>query len=112
MRQVSDNIIPLQTAATITTTAIPSLNLFYCSAQVSGAGGAGGTLQLQASNDETNGINTVPVNWSNIPSASVTVTGDGSFLIPKTDLCYQWVRLVYTNTGTGTISVVFKALGA
>jgi hypothetical protein len=112
MRQVNDNIIPLQAAATVTTAAIPSLNLFYCSAQISGAGGAGGTLIIQASNDETQGLNTVPTNWSNIPSATVTVTGNGSFLIPKTDLCYQWVRLVYTNTGTGTISVVFKALGA
>jgi len=112
MRQVNDNIIPVQAAATVTTAAIPSLNLFYCSAQVSGTGGAGGTLALQASNDDSQAANFVPTNWSAIPNATVTVTGNGSFLIPKTDLCYQWVRLVYTNTGTGTISVVFKALGA
>jgi hypothetical protein len=111
MRQVNDNIIPLQTAATITSAAIPALNLFYCSAQIAATGSAAGTLQLQASNDDLKGYVTSPVNWSNVPSASVAVSGAGAYLIPQTNLCYQWVRLVYTNTGTGTISVVFKALG-
>jgi len=112
MRQVNDNIIPVQTAATVTTAAIPALNLFYCSAQISTTGGGLGTLKLQASNDDSQAANFVPTNWSDIPSASTAVSGAGAFLIPKTELCYQWVRLVYTNTGTGTISVVFKALGA
>lgn len=113
MRQVNDNIIPLQAAATITTAAIPALNLFSCSAQVTTTGaGAAGTFIIQASNDDFTASNAVPVNWSAIPSATVTVAGAGAFLIPKTDLCYQWVRLVYTNTGSGTVSAVFKALGA
>jgi hypothetical protein len=112
MRQINDNIIPLQAAATVTTAAIPALNLFYCSAQIAVTGAGAGTLTLQASNDDLKGYNTAPVNWSNIPSATVVVAGSGAYLIPKTDLCYQWVRLMYTNTGAGTISVVFKALGA
>jgi hypothetical protein len=112
MRQVNDNIIPLQAAASITTAAISASLLFSISAQITATGGAAGTLKFQASNDEFWPNNNVPINWSDIPSASVSVTGDGVFLIPKIDLCYQWVRLVYTNTGTGTISVVFKALGA
>jgi hypothetical protein len=110
MRQVNENIIPLQAAASVTSAAIPALNLFYCSAQISTVGGGAGTLVIQASNDDfVNG--SPPVNWSPIPGATVTVTGPGAYLIPKTDLCYQWVRLVYTNTDAGTISVVFKALG-
>ena len=112
MRQVSDNIIPLQAAATITTAAIPALNLFSCSAQAVSTGSGAGTLVIEASNDEPIAPGATPVNWSLIPSASVSVSGAGAFLIPKTDLCYQWVRLVYTNTGSGTISVIFKALGA
>ncbi len=112
MRQVNDNIIPAQTAATITTAAIPALNLFYCSAQITATGAGAGTLVIQASNDDFTSPTTPPVNWSPIPAATITVTGAGAFLIPKTDLCYQWVRLVYTNTGSGTVSVVFKALGA
>ena len=110
MRQVNENIIPLQAAASITSAAIPALNLFYCSAQIAATGASAGTLVIQASNDDfVNG--NPPTNWSPIPTATVTVTGSGAYLIPKIDLCYQWVRLAYTNTGAGTISVVFKALG-
>jgi hypothetical protein len=111
MRQVNDNIIPLQAAASVTTAALPSLNLFSCSAQITTTGAAAGTLKIQASNDYVVQANAVPVNWSDIPSASVAVSGAGSYLIPFTNLCYEHVRLVYTNTGSGTISVVFKALG-
>ncbi len=113
MRQLNDNIIPSQAAASVNSAAIPALNLFSCSVQIAGVGGAAGTLALQASNDIAgmDGNPGSPSNWSAIPSATVSVTGDGAFLIPKTDLCYQWIRVVYTNTGTGTISVVLKALG-
>lgn len=109
MRQVNDNIIPVQAAATVTTAAISALNLFYCSAQIAVTGSGAGTLIIQASNDDIQ--NGPPVNWSAIPSATVAVSGAGAYLIPKTEICYQFVRLVYTNSGTGTISVVFKALG-
>ena len=113
MRQLNDNIIPRQTAATITSAAIPALNLFNCSAQITSTGAGAGTLKLQASNDIAgmDGNPGPPVNFSDIPSASVAESGAGAFLIPKLDLCYQWIRVVYTNTGTGTISVVVKALG-
>lgn len=113
MRQVNELIIPSQAAATITTAAIPALNLFNVSAQATAVGaGAAGTLKIQASNDEPVAANAVPTNWSDIPSATIAVAGAGAFLIPKTDLCYQWIRFVYTNSGTGTISARFKALGA
>jgi len=114
MRQVNDNIIPVRTAASVNSAAIPALNLFNCSAQIATTGAGAGTLKLQASNDMAgmDGNPGLPSNWSDIPSASVVVSGAGAFLIPKTDLCYQWVRVVYTNSGSGTISVVFKALGA
>lgn len=109
MRQVNDHIIPVQAAATVTTAAITALNLVEASAQITATGAASGTLKMQASNDDI--PNGPPVNWSDIPNATIAVSASGSFLIPKTDLCYQYVRLVYTNAGTGTISVVFKALG-
>ena len=112
MRQVNDNVIPVQAAATITTAAFDSRNLFACSVQAAATGAAGGTLALQATNDMAgqDSYPGTPSNWNQI--ATVSITGSGAFLIPMTDLCYQPLRLVYTNAGTGTISVVFKALGA
>jgi hypothetical protein len=115
MRQLNDNVLPTQAAATINSSAILSLNMFYASAQIVCTGAAAGTLVIQASNDDlttTPASNQLPVNWSNIPSATVTVTGAGVYLIPKFDLCYQYIRASYTNTGSGTISVVIKTLGA
>jgi hypothetical protein len=112
MRQLHINAIPSQTAATVNSAAILAVNLFYCSAQISVTGAGAGTLVIQASDDDlTNEPTLSPTNWSNIPSATVSVTGAGTYLIPTTTLCYQYVRVSYTNTGTGTIAVTFKALG-
>jgi hypothetical protein len=111
MRQINEPAIPLQTAANITSSAIPSLNLVYMSAQIVSTGAPSGTLKFQVSNDDPQD-GTQPANWSDLTGASVTVSGSGAVIIPKTDCCYQWVRLVYTNVGTGTIAVRFKALGA
>ncbi len=116
MRQVNNNIIPIQSAATVTSAIMDSRNLFYMSAQIAATGSAAGTLKIQVSNDEkpvlANDTAWQPTNWSDLSGASVSVSGAGAFLIPKTDLCYQYIRAVYTNSGTGTISVVIKALGA
>lgn len=114
MRQENIIVIPTQAAATITGTAIPAAQLFQCSVQINTTGSAGGTVKLQASNDAQNdqySSRQTPTNWSDIPSAAATVSAAGSVLIPKTDLCYQYIRVVYTNTGTGTIQVTLKALG-
>lgn len=111
MRQLNDNVIVTQTAATVTSAPVNSVNLFACSAQITATGSAGGTLKLQASNDNF-ATGAAPTNFTDISGATVTVTGAGAFLIPKLDICYQWIQVVYTNTGTGTISVVVKALGA
>lgn len=64
------------------------------------SGTAVGTLKLQASNDITNATN-----WSDVPSASVAISGAGTYLIPKTELCHSFIRVVYTSTsGVGTLS--------
>ena len=51
MRQANITAIPNQAAATLTSSAITSDNLFRVSAQAVVTGSAGGTLKLQASND-------------------------------------------------------------
>lgn len=112
MRQENIEIIPSQAAGNITGSPIMAVNLLYVSAQVVTVGaGAAGTLKLQASNDDPMNA-TTPVNWNDVTGASVATSGAGAFLIPKTDLCYQYIRFVYTNTGTGTLSARCKALGA
>jgi hypothetical protein len=68
-----------------------------------------GVVKFQASNDSAI---SAPVNWVDIPSATVTLTSAGSYIIPKTDLSYQWIRIVYTNGGgSGVITINYKALG-
>lgn len=115
MSQIDSLAILPQTAASVNSTALTAQNLFQCSVQMVCTGSAAGTLKVQASNDTRPGAlpsQVTPTNWSDIPSATVTVTGAGTYLIPKIDICYQYIRLVYTNTGTGTIAANLKALGA
>ena len=75
-----------------------------------------GTLQLQRSNDFSDSVSNpnsfTPINWSNIGS-SVSVSGTGAYLIPETEICYEYVQLLWTaSSGAGTITARFKALGA
>lgn len=114
MRQLNTNIIPSQNAATVTTAAVNAANLLYVSVQLTATGSAAGNLKIQVSNDYTDDTNPnfAPTNFSDLSGATVTVSGAGVYLIPKTDLSYQYIRLVYTNSGTGTISVMLKGIGA
>lgn len=114
MRELNLTIIPSRAAATVNSVAINAENLFAISGQFVGTGSAAGTLKLQASNDAPviNGQGGAPTNWADIPSATVTIAGAGVYLLPKTDICYQWVRFAYTNTGTGTMAAIAKAQGA
>ena len=76
-----------------------------------------GTVKIQASNDIYNSGYTpgsfAVTNWSDIPSASATITAGGIALIPKTDLCYRWIRAVYTSSsgGSSTVNITMNALG-
>lgn len=94
--------------------AIPAENLWAVSAQAISTGTVAATVKLQASDDNVViGTGQVPTNWSDIPSATVSVTsGGGAFLIPKTDLCYQWIRInVSSTSGTGNLQVNVKVSG-
>lgn len=115
LKQLPVTVISASGAVDQTSLGIDSPNLFYVSAQVVTSGTATGTLKLQFSND-VNAQNPLsqPTNWTDIPSATVTVASAGAAGIPKTDLCYQWVRAVWThaNAGTGTVIVNLKFIGA
>lgn len=69
-----------------------------------------GTLKFQGSNDAVFAPNT-PTNWNDI-GTTATITDVGVYLIPKFDVCYSYVRLVWTkSSGTGTITAYSKAVG-
>lgn len=92
--------------------AVPTENVLQCSvvAVLTGTSPTG-TLKLQASNDAIF-LPNAPVNWVDIPSASASVTGTGTWIVPKTEVCYQYVRLVWVkSSGTGTITANIKTIG-
>lgn len=89
-------------------TSIPSANILDVSAQslVTDASTLA-QVRLQGSNDATN-----PVSFTDIPATVTTITNAAnSVLIPKTYICYQYVRLAYSTLGTGTTANTIKALG-
>lgn len=110
---------------TVITTLIPSTSItpsfnsaaydtgqiLYVSAQVITTGTSPTfTVKLQASNDNyppgTMASDFTPTNWTDIPNTTVSVSATGSMLIPKTEICYRWVRAAVTFTsGTGTVIV-------
>lgn len=71
-----------------------------------------GTLKLQGSCDpKTNMIaeNNNPVNWVDIPSASMTIAGATSAVVEKPYVNYMYLRAVWTRTaGAGTMNVNLK----
>lgn len=95
--------------------AIAAAYVMAASAQcvLSGAGSNVGTVKLQASNDSPIS-GAAPTHWSDVTSASVTFAANGTMLIPKTELCYQWIRFLFTNTagsGVNTITVQVQSWG-
>lgn len=78
---------------------------------------AAGSIKIQASNDicpthYSAVYNFIPVNWVDIPGASVTVLAGAPELItiPNTSLIYRWVRVVYTHTSGGTSTITVNVM--
>lgn len=97
-----------------TTAAIDASQLYAASIQaVIPSGTATGTLTIQFSNDAPGPA--APANWSTITGASVAVGAAGTFIIVKTDLCYRWIRVKYTDgssgAATGALTVMLQAQG-
>ncbi len=72
-----------------------------------GSGSAVGTLQLQASNDQSSGLPAnqfLPTNWNNVGTASVscsTTATSRSFLIVSTECSYEYLRCAWTDSSGG-----------
>jgi hypothetical protein len=85
---------------------------------VASTGTISGSLQAQVSNDDTMelsiGKTPTPTNWSNLGSPT-TISSSGNILVPEQDMCYRFLRFIYTDssggTGTSTLSVQVMQLG-
>lgn len=78
---------------------------------------ANGTIKIQASNDNPASSGTaravfVPTNWTDIPSASASITSGASVIIPIYNMAYSYIRAVYTRSsgGSSTITVAMNSL--
>lgn len=96
--------------------AIPCQNMYRFSATCVMTGSSTGAVKIQVSNDVVNPTEPMgtPANWVDLPSASSTISGAGTTLIASTEICYQYIRAVYThnNGSAGTITVNIKTIGA
>jgi hypothetical protein len=116
MRNETINILSASDASSQNGVQIDTNQILAASFQaVFGDSTAGGTVQVQMSNDIYNSayLQTFTVsNWTNIPSASATVTAGASVVISVPQMCYRWIRVIYTSTtpGTSTINVNMNAL--
>lgn len=104
-------------AVTTNSAAIDASNMWSVSLQAVATGSAAGSAKLQASNDSPigsagqNGGTWAPTNWSDISGATVALNGVTPVIIPKTDVCYQFIRVVMTiSGGTGTATANLKAI--
>lgn len=121
MRQSAKQIFAAADAsANQTSDPIQAQNLFNGSVTGVVTGASTGALKIQVSNDIPNPVESVPgviptiTNWADLSGVTVTLSAAGVFIIPKFDICYEWIRLVYTknNGSAGTISANLKTLGA
>lgn len=101
--------------ASVTSSAIDTEFVFNASVIVKVTGSSpNGSVKVQASNDISSPLNgNAETNWVDIASQTVSFTDVGVYIIPKFDVCYQAIRLVYTKvSGTGALTANVKTNGA
>lgn len=107
------NVTALNAISANSTTASDAEDASYLmkvSAQVVSAGSSIlGTAKLQSSNDKPpageSPVQFTPTNWVDIPSASATITTAGAQMIAPVDVCFQYIRALFTDTGAGVQTV-------
>jgi hypothetical protein len=111
MKPVNDQALNAVTTST-NSTALHTTFQLMCSVQAVATGTIAGTVKIQFSNDAVP-LPALVTNWNDIPSATITLTGTpGPFAIPQTNICYEWVRVVFTSSGgAGTVTANYKSIG-
>lgn len=96
--------------------AIPASRWLYVSMQSVMTGASTGAVKIQISNDIVNPVVTgwAPTNWKDLTGAASTINTAGVSMVEKKDLCYAWVKVVYTknNGSAGALSVNLQMIGS
>lgn len=111
MRASSEIVLDIDGTASANGPWIAIQNVWQLSLQYASAGDTAGTIKLQFSNDYYGALTEIkPSTATDITGATVSVTAASSGGIPKTDVCYNWVRAVYTKSGgtSGAIRAIMK----
>ena len=96
--------------ATRTSTAMQLFDAFVFSIQVVISGTPTGSLKLQASCDAAfSGVPGLPTVWTDVANSSTNVTAAGSVIWSITEPGYNWVRVVYTDTSSGSSTAIISS---
>ena len=84
---------------------------FSAMSNVTGDTTAGGTVSFEVSNESSTGggslMSFTPTITKSLTSPTLVVSGNGTLITSITDICYQWMRIVYTrSSGTGGVLTV------
>ena len=88
-------------------------HVYTYSIQIVITGTPTGTVKLQASADPVDQIDLAfepPVNWTDIANTSTSVSAAGSVLWNQADVGYNWVRIVYTDSSSGSSTATMTAI--
>ena len=116
MRQVNCNVLSASDATSQNGDQIDANQLISASFHAYfGDTSAAGSIKIQASNDVApiqQAGTFVVSNWVDIPSATASVTSGGAVLITINQVCYRWMRAVFTQNSAGstTVNVNMEAL--
>lgn len=114
MRTTNDlafNAVAVSGTTVYTSDPIPAESMFECSVQaVTSGSNPNAALKLQFSDDLPTYGN--PVNWSDVTSATVSLTNNGVYAIQRTAVCAQWLQIVFTMaSGSGVLTARLKSNG-
>lgn len=108
------NIIPTSTVmnATINSQAMQLLQMVTYSIQIFFTGTPTGSFKLQASDDTCpNPVPDIvwPQNWTDVKDSTFNVAAAGNVMWTVEFPGYNWVRVVYTDTSSGTSTAIITS---
>lgn len=113
MRNLQATILSGASSGSVTGSAIDVGQTMSASFQVvTAAVDAAGTVKIQISNDNpgANGLavqgSFVPTNWSDLTSATITVASGAGAPLVLPNMCFRWIRAIYTRSGGGSAAVI------